>query len=287
MTDPTIIVEYYQRGLQYYSDLNKELLSAYKVGTNIYPSKEKESLYRALLALKMKIGLNEFDEVTESNYEEMMRIIGEYQYIQPPIVNAGEDQTIVLPDNETVFTGTAISERGIASVLWTQISGGNEATLSGQTSLFLTVSNMILGEYVFRLTATDNFGLSNYNDVRIHVKANDQTLFLAEWGFSDTDIYSQIISGNRPSLQFNESYMKGITSYDLNYTSSAQGKYLIKRVPSTEIAMNTYFNTSQNQGSIPSVLVYRQFVYGGERYEMTKIPFDFQVNNYSITYSSI
>jgi RHS repeat-associated protein len=82
-----------------------------------------------------------------------------------PVVNAGADKTLVLPQNSTTLTGTASDPDGsIASIVWSQLSGPS-CTLSGINSLTLSVKGTTSGGYTFRLSATDNFGETGYDDV--------------------------------------------------------------------------------------------------------------------------
>lgn len=89
----------------------------------------------------------------------------------PPTVSAGTDQTITLPTSSVSLTGTASDAHGIATTSWTQISGSG-ATITSPSSLSTTITGMTSsGVRVFRLTATDNLGVSNYDDVQITVNA--------------------------------------------------------------------------------------------------------------------
>ena len=88
---------------------------------------------------------------------------------QAPIVNAGNDQVIQLPVDFALLTATANDPDGsIAEVAWTKVSGGN-ATLQNSTELVANIANLELGDYVFRITATDNEGLSASDEVKISV----------------------------------------------------------------------------------------------------------------------
>ncbi len=86
-----------------------------------------------------------------------------------PIVDAGPDQN-VLPDT-AILNGSATDPDGgaIVTYAWTQISGPNTATLSGNDTAILNASNLILGEYVFRLTATDNESDTGFDEATITV----------------------------------------------------------------------------------------------------------------------
>ncbi|MBX2963560.1 MAG: tandem-95 repeat protein [Cyclobacteriaceae bacterium] len=87
----------------------------------------------------------------------------------PPVVNAGPDRTIVLPVNSTTLTGTATDDGTITAVQWTKVSGP-DAVLTGANSLSVAISNLVEGTYVFRLTATDNGGLTASDDAQVNVE---------------------------------------------------------------------------------------------------------------------
>ena len=95
--------------------------------------------------------------------------IGIISALLPPTVSAGFDPTIV-PTNLYVLVGS-ISGNGhvIESQQWTQISGPSVG-LSGTNSLRLTVSNLVEGDYVFRLSATYNTTNSVSDDVAVTVQ---------------------------------------------------------------------------------------------------------------------
>jgi gliding motility-associated-like protein len=89
---------------------------------------------------------------------------------QVPIVDAGINQSLLLPVSQVNLTGTAIDTDGtISSVQWSQVQGPSSATLENQTTLNLTVRNVIEGTYIFRLTATDNEGASGSGDVIVFI----------------------------------------------------------------------------------------------------------------------
>ena len=84
---------------------------------------------------------------------------GEQAGNQPPDVDAGPDQALLWPSNSTVLIGTATDTDGtVVEVDWTQESGPGMATLAGTSTTTLAVSDLGLGSYLFRLTATDEDG---------------------------------------------------------------------------------------------------------------------------------
>jgi gliding motility-associated-like protein len=83
---------------------------------------------------------------------------------QAPIVTAGTNQAVNLPTTTATLTGTAVDADGtVASVAWTQVSGPNSATLTDQTTLTAKATNLVVGNYVFKLTATDDDGAAGSN----------------------------------------------------------------------------------------------------------------------------
>ena len=101
--------------------------------------------------------------------------IGAYEFKSanlPPTVSAGTTQTITLPVSTVTLTGTATGNNGatISSVTWTKVSGG-AATITTATNLSTTVTGLVAGAYVFKLTATDKNGLTNSASVNITVNA--------------------------------------------------------------------------------------------------------------------
>lgn len=89
--------------------------------------------------------------------------------VNAPAVNAGADASLILPANMVTLNGTATDDGSIASTVWTQLSGPNGATLSGESSLNLTASGLVAGSYLFRLTATDDEGNSSIDEVAVTV----------------------------------------------------------------------------------------------------------------------
>jgi len=85
-----------------------------------------------------------------------------------PVANAGPDVNVVLPANSTTLTGSATDDGTIVSVLWTKISGP-AATMNGNATNTLSLTNLVEGSYVFRFTVTDDGGLSHDDNVSVHV----------------------------------------------------------------------------------------------------------------------
>ena len=96
--------------------------------------------------------------------------------LQPPAVSAGATQTIVLPTNSITLIGTAAAKNGatISNTSWTESSGPNSAAIKTPTSLSTAITGLVAGVYIFKLTATDNKGLSGSSTLTANVNSVSQ-----------------------------------------------------------------------------------------------------------------
>lgn len=86
-----------------------------------------------------------------------------------PLANAGADKVIHLPTNTVSITGSGTDTDGsIVSYAWMKLSGGT-VTLSNASSATLSLSNLVAGSYLFRLTVKDNAGATDIDDVKVIV----------------------------------------------------------------------------------------------------------------------
>ncbi len=107
---------------------------------------------------------------------------------QPPVANAGSNQTITLPVNSTTLDGSASKDPDgvIVSFKWTMVSGPSQATISTSTSVTTIVSNLVQGTYVFKLTVTDNGGATGSDSVTVTVNPAPNQPPVANAGSSKT-----------------------------------------------------------------------------------------------------
>ncbi len=90
---------------------------------------------------------------------------------KPPTADAGIDQTITLPTNSIMLTGSGNDSDGvIASYLWKKISGPS-ATISDSTLASTTVKGLVQGNYQFELTVIDNNGAVGTDIINVIVNS--------------------------------------------------------------------------------------------------------------------
>ncbi len=94
---------------------------------------------------------------------------------QPPVVNAGPNQTITLPTNSVTLNGTVTDDGlpvgGTLTQFWEAVSAPGTVTFANPLATSTTATFSAAGVYVLRLTASDS-ELSGSADVTITVKAS-------------------------------------------------------------------------------------------------------------------
>jgi hypothetical protein len=89
-----------------------------------------------------------------------------------PVANAGGDQTITLPTNSVTLKGSGSETNGtIMSYAWSQVSGPSTAAIATANQAQTGAGSLLVGTYVFRLTITDNSGVTDIDDITITVNA--------------------------------------------------------------------------------------------------------------------
>ena len=123
--------------------------------------------------------------------------------VQPPIANAGANQTITLPTNSATIDGSgSIAPSGsISGYVWKERSGPSAITLTNTAQNVL--NNLVAGRYAFYLTITDNAGNSATDSVIITVNAAVNIAPVADAG-----------SGISMTLPVNSATLDGSKSYD-------------------------------------------------------------------------
>ncbi len=151
-----------------------------------------------------------------------------YQWIMEshpgtPKADAGANKVITLPANQsTTLAGSGTDADGsIASYQWTKTSGGT-VTMSGTNTSTLQLSNLQVGEYVFRLQVKDNSGWPSTPD-EIKLKVEAQTNILPVVNAGSDKILKPATATYKPSLTGTATDSDGtITSYQWSKISGGQ-----------------------------------------------------------------
>ncbi len=90
---------------------------------------------------------------------------------QPPIADAGHDQTINLNSEELLLVGSGSRDPdgSIVSYAWRQLAGPVTVAILSPASIQTAIGGAIAGEYRFELTVTDNKGATGSTSVKITV----------------------------------------------------------------------------------------------------------------------
>ena len=89
---------------------------------------------------------------------------------QPPVADAGADETIASPESTTILDGSASHDnQGSLLYSWEQVQGPVVSAISATTAVKIAVKDLKIGEYIFRLTVTNSRGLKASDDVKISV----------------------------------------------------------------------------------------------------------------------
>jgi SH3-like domain-containing protein len=87
-----------------------------------------------------------------------------------PSVDAGPNQSITLPTDSVLMSASGSDSDGtIASHVWTKFSGPSTYTITDANDYNTTITGLVAGTYVFRLTVTDTQGGVGRDDVQITV----------------------------------------------------------------------------------------------------------------------
>ncbi len=170
-----------------------------------------------------------------------------------PVANAGADRDLEMPANPATTLATTLAGSGSSpggstvAYSWSQIAGPFVATLSGRTSATASLDDLVQGTYRFRLTVTDNNGLTGYDDVAVNVDrapkapvanaGSDQSVVLP--GSSATLVGSSSSSPNNLTDPINfhlwtqlsgpsQAVRSGETTTRLTVSGLVEGKYVFR-----------------------------------------------------------
>lgn len=102
----------------------------------------------------------------------------------PPVANAGNDTTLVLPVNSIILNGSDSwdVDNNIIGYAWSKLSGPSTLSMSDPVSIQVQAGDLVQGIYLFVLTVTDAGGLSDKDTVQIIVNISPNQSPIADAG---------------------------------------------------------------------------------------------------------
>lgn len=178
----------------------------------------------------------------------------------PPIVNAGPDQSVVLP-NTILLNGTATDDGqpdppGALVTTWLQISGPGTATFANPNTLVTTASFSVPGAYLLRLSAFDG------------VMTSGDLVAVAVTGSSNITAFEVRITAGSDDAEENSSNNVTITSSDLDMMLDSGGATNVTNlligvrfpglaIPPEAVITNAHlqFETDENHVATPQLTI--------------------------------
>jgi hypothetical protein len=141
------------------------------LSSNIIKPDSSQTLVNALAMGVYKFELTVTDNGGLKAKDTVQIIVNDPAINQPPVANAGPDQTITLPTDSVLLNGSLSFDPDgtITSYKWSKISGPVSSNIIKSDSSKTLATALVIGVYKFELKVTDNGGLSAKDTVQIIV----------------------------------------------------------------------------------------------------------------------
>lgn len=170
----------------------------------------------------------------------------------PPIVKAGDDQTITLPTNSVTLNGTGsfdpIVNGAVRGYKWRYIAGPGSFTITNADAGVTTVTNLAQGTYSFELRAWGNTWEPAHDTVKVTVKPP-----ISDGGTGGTIKVANAGPDQRINLPLN--------AVTLNGSASSDPKGMIKGYEWTKIGGSWNYHIASPRASVTQVTGLAQGVY--------------------------
>jgi hypothetical protein len=169
-------------------------------------------LYEASETDKMNVGiylgeLDSGDQVVIDHFS-LFEINGRDGFVGnvAPVSEAGDDFTYTDPFSSLGFDGSGSfdSDGSIVTYLWEQLSGLEVLTIDSPNATTTTLSDVQTGDYVFRLTVTDNQGAITSDDILVSIETLPMQVNTEEPGLTSSVRLSPNPTSGWIGFQLNE-----------------------------------------------------------------------------------
>lgn len=248
MRTPEQIRSDVDRGWSFYSELAKSDLDKMASGCGCCGNSLTQCLLFILVSMDWRIEEDVYDDTMDKLDTDLLEIIGTFNPLVYPSVDAGPNLNILPPPYEATLNG--IVSQGtfpIGSVLWTQVSGPNTATITSPSTESTTVTGLVSGTYVFMLTATDTEGHSSSDTASVVVQVAFARTYYLNQSTSSIPDESTILSSSFVDFQAGNPFV-------VPFVEAITPMYSVVAYPDTETTKTHWQDTIVpfNQGGIGS-----------------------------------
>ena len=162
-----------------------------------------------------------------------------------PVVDAGTDKLV----NAPVFQDATVTDAGVVTYQWTKVTGPGTITFGTPTAEDTMISADTDGNYILRLTATDDIGNISFDEIAFRWDTTAPTVN------AGVDAYSKLAINQNATVSDVNSYtlawskvsgpgtvlFSSTTIEDPNISVSQEGTYVL-RLTATDIAGNSAFD---------------------------------------------
>jgi len=301
MAFPTDVNENIKLAKIYLADLVERYQDDMNIGGCMCNKGVMYRLDLILTALLYKQEEDNYDEIAHNLYQEMLEItgVGGNEYILTGYYGYKEDGSILTTEeieagipfkyhkgnNVTVpFTPNdfsrvwfAISSTEPIKTSYVEVSNPDNNGSIGSPTDFMDAPTLVNGVRDY------NFYISNYDTITssITFRGAGYKYVPIYFGYTDTNPFG---SEDVPTLQFNIQVLDNADKYILNFTNSANLKYIIIKEPSTAPLKTIWLNTPiYNEGEIPDTKMRSGVIIGDFRYYISRVPFALDIETSNIT----
>ena len=192
-------------------------------------------------------------------------------------VNAGGDQTVILPGRAALTGKGHSTNNAITGYQWVQLSGPNTAYLINSNAAQTQAVNLVAGTYMFQLIATGSADLTAHDEIKVTVKTataaraveSDEASALSPGDSTAADgdcmvkLYPNPVAVDQQFAVEGQGWKEGtvkFTIYDLNgrlvkqVVLENQFSYFRQSIPTAGLTKGMYMLTIQSDGQKSKVL---------------------------------